>query len=59
MEGKKDVEVLTFSVASKVIIDSKEAKGVQVERFGQSLSYFAKNEIILSAGAIGSPQAFD
>ena len=40
-----------------IIDDSQEAKGVKVDRFGQSLSYFAKNEVILSAGAIGSPQA--
>ena len=60
MENEKNVEVMTFAVASKVIIDdSKEAKGVQVEQFGQSLSYLAKNEVILSAGAIGSPQALD
>ena len=60
MENERNVEVMTFSVASKVIIDdSKQARGVQVERFGQSLSYLAKNEVILSAGAIGSPQALD
>ena len=60
MENERNVEVMTFSVTSKVIIDdSKQARGVKVERFGQSLSYLAKNEVILSAGAIGSPQALD
>ena len=60
VENERNVDVLTFAVASKVIIDdSKQARGIQVERFGQSLSYFAKNEVILSAGAIGSPQALD
>ena len=55
--SKQHVEVMTYSRASKVILDeSNIARGVQVERFGQSLQYFASNEVILSAGAIGSPQ---
>ena len=32
------------------------ATGVEVERFGNKLELFAKNEVIVSAGAIGSPQ---
>ena len=51
------VEVLTYSRASKVILDeTNTAMGVMVERFGQSLQYFASKEVILSAGAVGSPQ---
>ena len=54
------VEVVTYSRASKVILDdSNSARGIQVERFGQSLQYFASNEVILSAGAVGSPQGLD
>ena len=56
----KQVEVLTYSRASKVILDdTNTAKGITVERFGKTLQYFATNEVILSAGAIGSPQGFD
>ena len=50
------VDVLTFSVASKVILDKGRAKGIEVKRFGKTLEYFACNEVILSAGALGSPQ---
>ena len=51
------VEVLTYSRASKVILDdTNTARGVEVERFGQKLQYVASKEVILSAGAIGSPQ---
>ena len=32
------------------------AKGVEVERFGEKLRYFAASEVVLSAGAIGSAQ---
>ena len=55
---KRNVDVMTYSLTSKVILDdtTKSAKGVQVERFGETLQYFASNEVILSAGAIGSPQ---
>ena len=58
---KRNVEVMTFSATSKVILDdaTNSAIGVQVERFGETLQYFASNEVILSAGAIGSPQEMD
>ena len=54
---RENVEVVTYSAVSSVILDeNKEAKGVEVERFGQKLRYFATNEVVLSAGAIGSAQ---
>ena len=55
----ENVDVLTFSVASKVILENRKAKGIEVERFGKTLQYFTCNEVILSAGAIGSPQGMD
>ena len=53
------VDVLTFSVASKVIMEGARAKGVEVRRFGRTLEYFACKEVILCAGAIGSPQVLN
>ena len=54
---KANVEVMTYSAVSKVILDdANNAKGIQVERFGPHFVYFASNEVVLSAGAIGSPQ---
>ena len=50
------MDVLTFAVASKVILDMGRAKGIEVRRFGKTMEYFACGEVILSAGAIGSPQ---
>ena len=38
------------------VMSDLTAKGVEVERFGRKLELFAKNEVIVSAGAIGSPQ---
>ncbi|KAI8772818.1 glucose dehydrogenase [FAD, quinone] [Biomphalaria glabrata] len=40
----------------KVIIENKQAKGVAVVRNGQKEIIFASKDVILSAGAIGSPQ---
>ena len=58
---RENVDVMKYSAVSKVIIDakSKSAMGVEVERFGQRLHYHTSNEVILSAGAIGSPQGLD
>ena len=48
---------MTFSLAKKIIFEEANAAGgIQVERFGQTYNYFASKEVILSAGAIGSPQ---
>ena len=55
-----NVEVMTYSRASKVLLDdTNTARGIQVERFGENMQYFASHEVILSAGAIGSPQVLD
>ena len=58
---KTNIDVMTFSFTSKVIMDetTMSARGVQVERFGEALQYFASSEVILSDGAIGSPQGLD
>ena len=55
---KSRVEVLTYSLASRILLsdDNSAARGVQIERFGNTMQYFASHEVILSGGAIGSPQ---
>ena len=52
----KGLTVLTYAHATKLIMSDLIATGVEVERFGSKLELFAKNEVIVSAGAIGSPQ---
>ena len=48
---------MTYSVASRIILDkTNTAKGINVVRFGQESQFFATREVILSAGAIGTPQ---
>ena len=51
------LKVMTFAQVEKVLIDkSKFAYGVQYRRHGHLYSVYASKEIILSAGAVGSPQ---
>ena len=46
------------SLAEKILIDSKTKKalGVQFNKMGKSIRVWAKKEVIVCAGAIGSPQ---
>jgi choline dehydrogenase-like flavoprotein len=39
-----------------LILVGKSVEGVKVERFGQKINYFAAKAVIVSAGAVGSPQ---
>jgi len=50
------ITVLTFAHVNKLILKGKEAVGVEVSRFGRIEQFYAKQEVIVSAGAIGSPQ---
>ncbi len=53
----KNIDVLTYAFASKVLIkNGNEAHGVRVERFGKEFDFHATREVVLSAGAIASPQ---
>ncbi len=58
--NRKNLKVLKKSLVSKIIIKDKKAIGVKIEKFfaGGKIekTFFSDNEIILSAGAINSPQ---
>eukprot|EP00092_Neocalanus_flemingeri_P004698 GFUD01005063.1.p1 GENE.GFUD01005063.1~~GFUD01005063.1.p1 ORF type:complete len:608 (-),score=134.10 GFUD01005063.1:206-2029(-) len=51
-----NLEVLTYSHVNKVVLEDKRAVGVELSRFGNTKIYRARQEIILCAGAVGSPQ---
>lgn len=55
---RKNLHIVTSALVSKVIIDqiTKTAIGVEYKRDGQSFTVYAKKEVILSAGALKSPQ---
>ncbi len=55
--GRKPITVLPFAHAHRVIVGTgNKARGLQVERFGKLYTFRAKKEVIMSAGAINSPQ---
>lgn len=54
--GRPNLTVLTKTQVNKVLLEDGRAIGVDYKRNGQSHQAMAKKEVILSAGAFGSPQ---
>ncbi|KAJ8727999.1 hypothetical protein PYW08_016384 [Mythimna loreyi] len=55
---RKNLKIIKNTLVTKVLIDSssKMAFGVEVERNLKKFEYLARKEVILSAGAVNSPQ---
>lgn len=54
---RKNLKILTRSLVSKIIIEDSRAKGVEILTGKNTTEkVFAQKEVILSAGAFGSPQ---
>lgn len=56
---RPNLQVLTGAVATGVVIEGGRARGVSYLRGGQQLRASAAREVILSAGAIRSPQLLE
>lgn len=54
--ARKNLTVWTRALATRVVIENGRATGVELKRGGQPVTVTAKREIILSGGAINSPQ---
>ncbi|MGD9916735.1 MAG: GMC family oxidoreductase [Paenirhodobacter sp.] len=54
--GRGNLVVMTRARAEKILIEHGRAVGALVRRGGQSLRLEARHEVILCAGAFGSPQ---
>ena len=54
--GRKNLEIITHVLTEKVLFSDMRAIGIQGMRSGNPVIIKARNEVILSAGAIGSPQ---
>lgn len=55
-KSRTNLQVLTHAQAQKVLFTDKRATGVQFLRKGAASSVSARREVILSSGAIGTPQ---
>lgn len=53
---RENLTVLTGCTAQKVLIKDGRAVGMKIKRAKKTSDIFAKKEVILSAGAFGSPQ---
>jgi choline dehydrogenase len=53
---RSNLDVLVHAQAESVIIEGGEARGVRLRQKGQVREIRARREVIISAGAIGSPQ---
>ncbi len=57
IKRRKNLKVVTHSHVSRIIIKKGQAIGVEYQnQKGKKASAYVNNEVILSAGAIGSPQ---
>lgn len=57
--GRNNLVVLTGASVTRVLFDGKRAIGVEYIRGGETMTAVAKNEVILAAGAIKSPQILE
>jgi choline dehydrogenase len=53
---RANLDVLTDSHVCKILFEGKRAVGVEVERFGKTERIGARREVVVSGGAINSPQ---
>jgi len=58
VRNRKNLHLTIESTVKKVLINhvSNQAVGVEFTKYGQNIFVFARKEVILCAGAIGSPQ---
>ncbi len=54
--SRKNLSVVTNTLTQKIIFDGKRAVGIEAEREGEHLKFYASREVIVSGGAINSPQ---
>lgn len=56
VRDRKNLTVITHTQVKKLILDGTRVTSINAVRKGQDISIKVRNEVILSAGAIGSPQ---
>ena len=56
IKGRKNLKIITNAQTEKVLIEDGRATGIRIKRHGLMETITANKEVILSAGAIGSPQ---
>ena len=57
--NRRNLQIVTSAHATKILFDGQKATGVRYQRHGRTTSAFANCEVIISAGAIQSPQILE
>lgn len=55
-KGRRNLQVVTRTMVSRIIVENGKAVGVEYIRNGQKFELRAEREVIVSAGAIGTPK---
>ena len=55
VKSRNNLTIVTGALAEKVLLDGKQAVGVQYSVNGKTVAAKASKEVVLSAGSIGSP----
>ncbi len=55
VQDRKNLRVITGTLVNRLIIEDGRAVGVEYEKAGNEFKLYARAEVILSAGSIGSP----
>ena len=56
VKGRKNLIIRTESLVTRILLQGRRAEGVEINIGGEIRKLKAKREVILSGGAIGSPQ---
>jgi choline dehydrogenase len=56
VKARANLTILTDALVEKVLVEQGRASGVQVRHRGRVAAFSARREVIISAGAIASPQ---
>ena len=59
IKNRKNLTILSKCEVSKIILDNKKTKGVEVFRNGKLEEIFVNREIILTSGSVGSPKILE
>ena len=57
--GRKNLEIWTDAVATRVVFEGKRAVGLECKRGGELVQVRARKEVILSAGPLQSPKLLE
>ncbi len=56
VKSRDNLTIITDAQTEKVLLDDGRAAGIRIKRNGEMQTLRARKEVVLSAGAIGSPQ---